>query len=192
MKNIVVSVLALIMFSCGSQRTVTRIDSKTTTELSGRWNDTDARSVANALTGQIISAAWVEDYVSSNKKKPIVVVGNIKNKSHEHIDKATFIKHIEKALINSPKVRLVQGGNKRDDIRLERLDQGEFASEESAKMWGEEIGADFILQGTISSIVDKVKKKKVVFYQITFELSNLETNEKVWMGDHEIKKLINN
>ncbi len=192
MRYLIVIVVAILFASCGSSRVVTRIDSKTTTELSGRWNDTDARSVANALTGEITAAGWIEEFTKSNEKKPVIVVGNIKNKSHEHIDKATFIKHIEKVLINSPKVRLVQGGAKRDDIRLERLGQADFASSETAKMWGEEIGADFILQGTLSSIVDQAGKNKVVFYKITFELANLETNELVWMGDHEIKKMIHN
>ena len=48
-------------------------------------------------------------------------------------------------------------------------------------------GADFMLQGTINSIVDSYKKEKVVYYQIDLELTNLETNEVVWMGDKKIK-----
>ena len=60
------------------------------------------------------------------------------------------------------------------------------------KKFGLEIGADFILQGSINSIVDAYKKDKVVYYQIDLELTNLQTNEVVWIGDKKIKKLVKN
>ena len=52
------------------------------------------------------------------------------------------------------------------------------------------MGADFMLQGTINSIVDSYKKEQVVYYQVDLELTNLETNEVVWMGDKKIKKQV--
>ena len=58
------------------------------------------------------------------------------------------------------------------------------------KKWGQELGADFMLQGTINSIVDQDKKTKVIFYQVDMELTNVETNEKVWIGNKKIKKVV--
>ena len=116
----------------------------------------------------------------------------MRNKSHEHIDSETFIKDIERAIVKDGNARLVQAGNKRDELRNERVDQQNYASAETAKDWGLELGADFMLQGTINSIVDVYKREKIVFYQINLELSNLETNEVVWIGEKEIKKYINN
>ncbi|MBC7536542.1 MAG: penicillin-binding protein activator LpoB, partial [Ferruginibacter sp.] len=55
-----------------------------------------------------------------------------------------------------------------------------------------ENGADYILQGSINSIVDAYKKKKSVTYQVNLELTNIETNEVVWMGDKKIAKLVKN
>ena len=49
-----------------------------------------------------------------------------------------------------------------------------------------------MLQGTINSIVDTYKKEKTIYYQINLELSHLETNEIVWIGEKKIKKYINN
>ena len=65
-----------------------------------------------------------------------------------------------------------------------------YTSPETAKKWGLELGADFMLQGTINSIVDSYKKEQVVYYQVDLELTNLETNEVVWMGDKKIKKQV--
>jgi len=80
---------------------------------------------------------------------------------------------------------------KRQELRTERDEQNQgYTSPETAKKWGLELGADFMLQGTINSIVDSYKKEQVVYYQVDLELTNLETNEVVWMGDKKIKKQV--
>ena len=88
-------------------------------------------------------------------------------------------------------MRLVQAGAMREEIRAERADQQNYSSASSMKSFGLEQGADFMLQGTINSIVDQYKKDKAIYYQVDLELTNLETNEKVWIGDKKIKKLVN-
>lgn len=182
---------ALILQGCGHK--VERINIDDTIDLSGRWNDSDSRMTAQAMVDQILTHNWLTDFMSYNRgNKPVVVVGLVYNKSHEHIDADTYIKDIERSFINSGKVRLVQAGDKREELRRERADQQSFASLETAKRWGKELGADFMLNGDINSIVDSYNKKKVVYYQINLELSNLETNEVVWIGEKKIRKYIKN
>jgi uncharacterized protein (TIGR02722 family) len=182
--------LALISFaSCSRQ--VTRVSPDQQIDLSGRWNDTDSKLAAEALIDQVLNQGWIEDYRKDFNKKPVVTVGLIMNKSSEHIDSDTYIKDIEKAILNDGRVRLVQAGAKREELRQERADQQDFASKETIKKWGRELGADFILQGDITSIIDSYKKEKVRYYQLNLELTNLETNELVWIGDKKIKKYVN-
>lgn len=185
-------VLAILVAGCGSNRKVTRVDSGEVIDLSGRWNDTDSRLVSNEMITDLLSAKWIPIYENRhNNKRPVVVVGTITNKSHEHIDSEMFIKDIERAVIKNGSVRLVQAGAKREELRAEREDQNTgYVSQETAKRWGLELGADFMLQGTINSIVDSYKKNKVIAYQIDLELTDLETNEVVWMGDKKIKKTV--
>ena len=159
--------------------------------MSGRWNDTDSKLTAEALIEQLLTRNWIENYQQETGKKPVVIVGLITNKCSEHIDSDTYIKDIEKAILNDGRVRLVQAGAKREALREERADQQDFASKASIKKWGQELGADFILQGDISSIIDSYKKEKVRYYQLNLELTNLETSELVWMGDKKIKKYVN-
>ena len=185
----ILSVMTIV--SC-APRQIQRVDSNQTIDLSGRWNDTDSRSVSSEIIGQLLRANWVNNYKIENEgKKPVIIVGLVKNKSHEHIDANTFIKDIERAIINDGSARLVQAGAKRDALRQERSAQQDFASSETAKSWGLELGADFMLQGTINSIVDTYNKEKVIYYQINLELAHLETNEIVWIGEKKIKKYIN-
>lgn len=184
----------IVLFSaCSTQRQVNRVSTDEQIDLSGRWNDTDSKMTADAMIEQILGAAWVSNFtMENNNRKPVMVVGIVTNKSHEHIDAETFVKDLEKAVINNQRVKLVQAGAKREALRSERAQQQDFASASTAKKWGQELGADFILQGTINSIVDQIDNKKVVMYQIDLELSNIETNEVVWIGDKKIKKFIKN
>jgi PBP1b-binding outer membrane lipoprotein LpoB len=77
-------------------------------------------------------------------------------------------------------------------MRAEKADQQTNASAATMKKFGMENGADFILQGSINSIVDVYKRKKTVTYQINLELTNIETNEIVWIGDKKISKYVKN
>ncbi len=197
MRNIIkfsfIAILVIAFSSCTSKRTVQRISPDQQIDLSGRWNDSDSKMAADELIQQVLGERWIAVFEQQNKgDKPVVVVGIVTNKSHEHIDAETFIKDIEKAIIRNGSVRLVQAGDKREQLRGERAGQQDFASPETVKKWGQELGADFMMHGTINSIVDEYNKKKVVYYQIDLELSNLETNEIVWIGDKKIKKFINN
>jgi penicillin-binding protein activator len=180
----------LIGSSCNRQ--VQRIDTDSTVDLSGRWNDTDARLTSAELVTEIMGRPWLERHVSRTSRQPVVIVGMVENKSHEHIEAEVFTKELEKAFINSGRVRLVQGGEKREQIRRERADQQTHSSQSTMKSWGLEVGADYMLQGSINSIMDAYKRKKVVYYQIDMILTDMQTNEVVWIGDKKIKKFVKN
>jgi uncharacterized protein (TIGR02722 family) len=181
---------ALLAAACGPTQTVSRVNENQQIDLSGRWNDTDSKLVSVEMVNDALSRVWLSDYLEAKGKKPTVIVGFVKNKSSEHISAETFIKDIEREFINSGKVKIVQGGDAREELRKEKADQQDFASVSSTKMWGMEKGADFIMQGTINSITDSNNKQKLVFYQVDLELTNIETNEKVWLGTKKIKKVV--
>ncbi len=195
MKRIAITLFCLIsalLISGCADRKVTRVDTAQVTDLSGRWNDTDSRLVSNEMITDLLTAKWIPIYeVQHPGKRPVVIVGTVLNKSHEHIDAETFIKDLERAIVNNGSVRLIQAGEKREELRNEREQQNQgYVLPETAKKWGRELGADFMLQGTINSIVDSYKKNKAVFYQIDMEMTDLESGEIVWMGSKKIKKTI--
>jgi len=102
----------------------------------------------------------------------------------------TFVKNLERALINSGQVQFVASKGERGGIREERKDMAKHSSDETMKGPGQEIGADFMLIGVINTIRDDIGKKAVMYYQTNLELINLATNIKVWIGEKKIKKLI--
>ncbi|MEI6507237.1 MAG: penicillin-binding protein activator LpoB [Bacteroidota bacterium] len=183
-------IIMLMMSSCAHK--ITRIDPSKQIDLSGRWNDTDSKLVADEMIKDALQRPWSGNFTAKANRKPAVIVGSIKNKTDEHIDPNIFIKNLEIAFINSDNISVVQSGAQRNELRDERNDQQQFSSEETRKQWGKEKGADFMLNGVISSIIDQYKNQKTVTYQINIELTDLETNEKVWIGEKQIKKFIKN
>jgi penicillin-binding protein activator len=184
-------ILGLILtINVGCNKTVNRVDPTQRIDLSGRWNDTDSRLVAEEMVTDALGRFWRPNFVSMNNRNPVIIVGGITNKSHEHIEPSTFIKDIEREFINSGAIRVVANSEFREKLRQERADQHDYASPQTIKKWGAEIGADYMMFGTINSIVDTERNKKVIFYQINLELTHLMTNEVVWIGDKKIKKFV--
>lgn len=180
----------LLVVSCSSQPKVTRMKSGEVTDLSGRWNDTDSRLVSETMVKEMLGSAWYGDWTKAKGEKPVVIVGRVANETMEHINSGAFVADCEHALINSGKIAFVAEGKDRDDVRRERLDQLSNASEETIKEFGREIGADFMLFGTISSFTDQSGGTKVVTWQVDMYLVDIEKNLKTWAGQRKIKKEI--
>jgi uncharacterized protein (TIGR02722 family) len=182
--------LVLGLSACGAETKVTRVDAGVVTDLSGRWNDTDSRMVAEAMVKEALDYEWLNNFSNSKHRRPVVVVGTVLNNSHEHINVQTFVTDLERELTNSQKVTFVAGKNEREEVRTERKEQAMYAREDTQKAPGKEIGADYMMKGTIATILDEADGTKAMFYQVDLQMVDLESNAKVWFGQKKIKKVI--
>lgn len=185
-----VALAACVYLTAGCGTTVKRVQVENPIDLSGRWNDTDSRQVAKAMIADCLARSWQPMFQGENKRVPVVIVGDVKNQSHEHINSEVFTKELERNLINSGKVKFVASKGERPQVREERQDQQENSSAVTRKKLKNETGADYMLIGSINSIKDEVKSRYVIMYQVNLELIDLETNEKVWLGEENIKKIV--
>lgn len=166
------------------------MDTGTVTDLSGRWNDTDSQMVAEAMVKEALGNPWLGNFTKGKNRQPVVIVGTVLNKSHEHINVGTFVNDLERELTNSQKVTFVAAKGERDEVREERREQAVHAREDTQKAPGKEIGADYMMRGSIATILDEQDGAKAVFYQIDLEMVDLENNVKSWFGQKKIKKVI--
>ncbi|MDD2423936.1 MAG: penicillin-binding protein activator LpoB [Candidatus Cloacimonetes bacterium] len=187
---IVLTVTALLLMACGPSVKVKRISPDTTVDLSGKWNATDSRLVAEEMIRDVVSRPWLSSFTKETGRTPVVVIGMMRNLSSEHIEMGTFVSDISRELINSNTIRFVSSQEERDELRDERADQQYFASEETAKRMAAELGADFMLQGSVKTIMDSVDRTKAKYYQVDMQLVNVETSEKVWIGNKQIMKIV--
>ena len=184
------ALLLVAAAGCFSKR-ITRIEPTAVTDLSGRWNDTDSRLVANQLVEQTLGAGWAKRYTDTHGgEAPTVVVGTFANRTMEHIAVGTFVKDIERALITTGSARVVASGGQRAEMRDERKDQQQNARADTRARQGQELGARYMLAGDLQAIEDVDGRERVVFYQVDASLIDLETNTKVWVGQHKIKKYV--
>lgn len=178
----------LVLSGCATE--VIRKEPKEVVDLSGRWNDTDARLAAEEMIKSCLETAWLANFNKEKGRDPVVIVGTVNNRSHEHIDAMILVEDLEQTLVNSGKVRFVASSPDRNEVRAERVDQLQNAAPETRAAMVQEKGADFMLQGSINSVKDEIKGEYAILFQINLELVNMTTNEKVWIGQKKIKKLV--
>ena len=184
-------IVFLLLCACATTG-VQRVDSGTQTDLSGYWNDTDVRIVCEALIKDCLSSARVEQAIrAKGGKTPTVIVGRFKNESSEHIDTAIISSIMEAAIFNSGRLDFVAGGDTREELRAERQSQQGNASEATASSLANEKGADFMLTGTVRTIIDRAGNQTARTYFVNAEMTSIETNQRMWMGQNsEIKKVV--
>ncbi|HLF85917.1 MAG TPA: penicillin-binding protein activator LpoB [Nitrospiria bacterium] len=178
------------LVGCATGPHVSRVETGTVTDISGRWNDTDSRLVAEEMVKDALSRPWLDKFSKGRGKPPTVIVGTVVNRSTEHINVQTFIKDLERELINSGQVEFVAAKGEREEIREERKEQALHSTEETQKGPGKETGADYMLKGVLNSIPDEAGGIKAMFYQVDLELFDMANNKKVWGGQKKIKKVI--
>jgi len=182
--------LAILISACAPQ--VSRIDPASTVDLSGRWNDSDSRSVAEQMISQLASSQRYKDYAAQKGSTPTIIVGLVRNKTSEHIDANTYIKKLEAAIFNSGLANIVESDEFRDKLRVERAQQQDFSDPATVAEWGKETGADLMLFGEMTSETDIYHNQRIVNYVTTLFLTDMESNQRVWYGQQEIKKYIRN
>ncbi|HOC43835.1 MAG TPA: penicillin-binding protein activator LpoB [Thermoanaerobaculales bacterium] len=188
--GIAIALAALAAAAGCTSTTVTRVPTEEQIDLSGRWNDTDSQQAAQALVDQSVATPWVDDFLLAKGEKPTLIIGTIRNKTPEHIAVKTLVADLERSFINSGRVTVVASSEEREDVRAEREDQQQFASDETVKAWGLERGADYMLIGEVNSQFDAEDGKEVKYYQVDCYLVDLESNVKVWTGFTKIKKFV--
>lgn len=188
MRIIYFFILIVIVSACA--QTVSRVDPGQQIDLSGRWNDSDSRQVAEKMISELLNSPRYQEYAKELGKRPTIIVGLIRNRTSEHIDANNYIKKFEVAIFNSNVADLVESDSFRDKLREERAQQQDFADPATMAQWGKEVGANLMLFGEMTSETDVLNKQRVVNYITTLFLTDMETNKRVWYGQHEIKKYI--
>lgn len=183
----------LALSACGpTRREVRRVDPGTVVDVDYRFDDEDARQIYQGMANDALFRAWIDNWMSENGgKRPVVIVGTIKNNTQDYINTKLFTRSFERELLNSGRVRVVSARDDRGELRDERLQGQEWNSAETRKIMKNELGADLMLLGDINDVQERSLRGETVvkFYQVNLDLTNLETNEKVWIGTQEVKKV---
>lgn len=153
--------------------------------LNDQWSETDMQKTVKDMVTSLIN----HPAISRAKTPPIVMVTTLQNKTSEHIDTQSVMDMVRVELSRDGKVRFIDK-EARQDIDEEYSYQGSGrVSEETKKGPGGQIGADYIVNGRLDSIVQEVGKDKTIYYKITLNLTNLKSSIIEWTDNKQIRKV---
>lgn len=176
--------------SCTSTTQAEYADPTSVEIVDDRWNETDARKTSETMINGLLEKSWLTNFKKANSgQRPLVVVGEIENRTDEHIDTKALFEYLQDEIINSGKVRFADAAN-REKILSEIKYQNDsgMVNQNTSKKKGKQIGADFLLSGGLTSIVASNEGLKTITYQTTLRLTDLETAEIIWSDKYLIKK----
>lgn len=182
------SVALLALNSCGPKAFVKgQYDQNVEKEnlLNDQWSETDMQVNVKAMVESMVN----HPSIANANRQPVVMVTQLQNKTSEHIDTQSIMDMVRVDLSNSGKVQFVDK-EAREDISAEYDYQNSGnVSQETKKSPGGQIGADFIINGRLDSIVQEVGKDKTVYYKLTLNLTNLKTGVIAWTNYKQIRKI---
>lgn len=152
--------------------------------MNDQWSETDMQVSVKTMVDSLVA----HNSIANAKKMPIVMVTNLQNKTSEHIDTQSIMDMIRVELTNSGKVAFVDKEAREDIANEYGYQNSGMVSEETKKSAGGQIGADFIINGRLDSIVQEVGKEKTVYYKLTLNMTNLKTGIVAWTNNKEIRK----
>lgn len=170
---------------------ISRIDAKKQKDLSGNWNDKDIRLVCENVIDECIESNFVKKFKKKNGRQPYVKVGTIMNLSDEFIDTTIVSNKFRNAIINSGDLKFVASDSEVEALRYEQMNQSDHVKIGEEALIGNEIGADFLLQGTIKTVIDQNGKILQKTYYVDVQLFDVESTEIVWTFENsDIVKVI--
>lgn len=153
--------------------------------LNDQWSETDMQKAVKDLVDSLVA----HPTIAAANRPPIVMVTNLQNKTSEHIDTQNIMDMVRVELMNRGRVSFVDK-EARDDVSKEYEYQNSgMVNETTKKGPGKQVGADFIINGRLDSNVQEVGKDKTVYYKLTLNLTNLDSNVIAWSNYKQIRKI---
>ncbi|MEQ1621036.1 MAG: penicillin-binding protein activator LpoB [Methylococcales bacterium] len=163
-------------------------DSKTVETLTNEFGSTDLQTIAESMSSSLLQSP-----VLAAKSRPLVTVAEVKNRTSEYIDTKSITDSIRSKILKSGLVRFaVDTSAMQTQVdELTRQNQTGLYKKSKSKKLGNMEGADFRIEGTITSIVKRADDVKDVYYKFSLQLIDNESGVMEWADEKEIRKTSN-
>jgi penicillin-binding protein activator len=160
-------------------------DAKAVETVTNQFGSTDLQAIAESMTRSLLQSP-----VIARGNRPLVTVADVKNKTSEYIDTRSITDSIRAQLLKSGTVRFAvdHDAMQAQTDELIRQSQTGMYKKSSAKKVGRMEGADYRLEGNITSIVKQSSNVKDVYYKFSLVLVGIESGVLEWADEKEIRK----
>ena len=185
MKVFVFIVASLGLMACSSSTQYG--DAQAVETVNTDFGSTDLQTIAAKMVDDLLAFPPMVQVTAS--KRPILFVDRIKNKTSEHIDMESITDTIQSKLLNSGKYRFVDMSVvEQVKAQIDYQNSAGLVDKNKAVRFGQQVGAEYMLYGNMSSIVKKDGSTKDVYYKFTLKLLHLESGLLEWSSEKEIRK----
>lgn len=171
------ALLAVALSGCAAFRTSVRDrDPDKSRSITAKYDQNDLLTWAKLMSQDILE----NPFPKAEGENPIVVSMGIQNRTRTHMDMKALSDSISTELLNSGKMQFVNAA-RRDDLLKEQGYQLANCTAATRTAIGKQLGAKYMLTGSLVEIEHKsgrevrVSRKQDVYYQLTVELTDLET-----------------
>jgi uncharacterized protein (TIGR02722 family) len=161
-------------------------DAVDTTSLN--FSSTDLQTTAKKMVDSLLTSPRIMKI--TQKSTPIIWVQTVENNTNEHIDTQAITNIISTELLNSGKFNFVDMSKVtavKDQMQYQHY-SGMVAQDKAVKI-GQQVGAEYMLYGDISSISARNNYQQSQYFQITLKLMDLKSGLMVWQGQKQIRKI---
>lgn len=162
-------------------------DAKSTTPLSTNFGSSDLQMIAASMVDSLIAFPPMAEWTA--KRRPVISVDKVKNKTMQHIDTESLTDSIRAKLIKSGKFRFVDRTTDTQAMEELKFQQSGMVDEKAAVELGKQLGAEFLLTANFSEIKTREGSVTDVYYKFTMNLKNLKTGILEWSDEKEIRKV---
>jgi hypothetical protein len=177
--------LGVLALAAGCAQPVTRYgDERGVETVTNEFGSTDLQLIAESM-----ARSMQQSSVIASGNLPIVTVQEVRNKTSEYIDTRAITDSIRSELQKGGKVRFaVDSAEMKQQTEEIKRQQGEYYAREHAVEKGQMVGAQYRMEGNITSIVKTVKDTKDVYYKFNLQLWNVRNGLLEWSDEKEIRK----
>ena len=180
-----VACTSVFMIGCAS--TVRYGDATSVQALSTDFSSTDLQTISAKMVDSLLTFPPIVE--ATSQRRPVLVVGSIKNRTTRWIDGKAITDTITSKLILSGKFRFVDRSTDREVIdELKTQQEGGLTNPNKAKQFGQQEAAEYIITGDFIDISQEARGKRDVYYKFTLSLRNLQTGIVEWKDEKEIRK----
>jgi uncharacterized protein (TIGR02722 family) len=174
----------LTLAGCGGP-VVTYGDPGAVETLTIDFGSTDLQMIAEKMVNSLLVSG-----VLAEGQRPVMYVAEFKNRTDEHIDTKNITDKIRTALLRSGKVRFSAAMETNSELvnQLEYQTRAGMVRPDTAKQFGQQIGADYFLFGEITSIRKRAGRVEDVYFKFTMNLVDIESALIEWADEQEIRK----
>lgn len=149
-----------------------------------QWSETDMQKSVESMVASLVA----HPAIASARTPPKLMVTQLQNKTSEHIDTQSVMDMVRVDLSKTGKVSFIDKEARQDIAEEYNYQNSGMVNKETKKGPGGQVGADFIVNGRLDSIVKEVGKEKTVYYKLTLNMTNLKTGEIAWTDQKQIRK----